>query len=354
MAASVRFLDNDGATAITTETLADIFAGVNDTPRKLGIHSTSDRDLTNLFASIGLIPGNDGSAQLRTALDSTSVLPTVSAPYGFAASVGGATGSWSATGTYGYVIVATNAQGATFVCDEITAVVDLTTRRVTLSWTQTPGATGYRIYRTPTPGTYGASTLLTTIGAGATVTFNDDGAATSTGTPPTSNTTGGWNVTTAVGAAGGTWGGTGVRFYRVVAYDTTGVEIANSLEGSFNVTDITKKVNLSWNAVASANSIKVFRSTVSGNYSSPALIATLSGGSTSFADDGTAAAAGSLTTGFSYGIPPTSGNFGSVALSLGSTVVPGQEIYIWLLRIVPAGTPEIGNPRQANIVVAET
>jgi hypothetical protein len=354
MAASVRFLDNDGATAITTETLADIFAGVNDTPRKLGIHSTSDRNLLNLFASIGLIPGNDGSSQLRTALDSTSVAPSLSAPYGFAASVGGSSGSFSATGTYGYRIVATNNLGATFPCDEITAVVDLTTRRVTLTWTQTPGAAGYRIYRTPTPGTYGASTLLVTIGSGATVTYADDGAATTSGTLTTSNTTGGWNVTTAVGAAGGTWGGTGIRYYRVVAYDSTGVEIANSLEGSFNVTDITKKVNLSWSAVASANSIKVFRSTVSGSYASPALIATLSGGSTSFADDGTSAVAGALTTGFSYGIPPTSGNFGSAALSLGATVVPGQEIYIWLDRIVPAGTPEIGNPRQANIVVSET
>lgn len=354
MAASVRFLDNDGVTAITSETLADIFAGVNDVPRKLGIHSTSDRNLLNLFASIGVIPLNDGADQLRIALDSTSVLPTVSAPYGFAASVGGATGSWGATGTYGYKITATNAQGESGPCDEITAVISATTQRATLSWTQTPGAAGYKIYRTPTPGTYGASTLLTTIGSGATVTFNDDGAATSTGTPPTSNTTGGWIVTTAVGAAGGTWGGTGIRYYRVVAYDTTGVEIANSLEGSFNVTDITKKVNLSWNAVASANSIKVFRSTVSGTYTSPALIATLSGGATSFADDGTAAVAGALTTGFSYGIPPTSGNFGSVALSLGATVVPGQESYIWLDRIVPGGTTEIGNPRQANIVVSET
>lgn len=355
MSASVRFLDNDGATAITIENLSDAFAGQNQVPRKLGIHSTSDRDLINLFASIGTITGNDGASQLRTALDSTSVSPTVSAPWGFAASVGGATGAWGATGTYGYRITALNATGETFPCDEITAVVAATTDRVTLTWTQTPGATGYKIYRTATPGSYGASTLLTTIGSGATVTFADDGAATGAGTLPTANTTGGWIVTTALsGSTSGVWSGTGLKYYRVVALDSTGIEIANSLEASFNVTSVTDEVDLSWPTVASATSIKVYRSTISGDFSGASLIATLGGGATSFTDDGTAPAAGALTSTPSYGIPPTSGNFGTTALSLGTPFAPGQEVYLWLNRVVPAGTPEAGNPRQANIVVAET
>lgn len=354
MAASVRFLDNDGATTITLESLPDAFAGENQVPRKIGIHSTSDRNLINLLASIGLVGGNDGASQLRTALDSTSVAPTVSAPYGFAASVGGATGAWGATGTYGYRMVAVNALGATFPCDEITAVVTATTQRVTLTWTQTPGATGYRIYRTPTPGSYGASTLLTTIGSGATVTFADDGAATSAGTLTTTNTTGGWNLATSLGGAGGVWGSTGLRYYRVVALDATGVEIANTFEASFNVTDTTKKVTLTWAAVAAAASFKIYRSTVSGTYTDPAVAGTASSGATTFDDTGAATTVGALTTGSSYGIPPTSGNFGTGSLVLGSTVVPGQEVYIWLNRVVPGGTPEVGNPRQATITVDES
>lgn len=354
MSASVRFLDNDGATTITLESLADAFAGQNQVPRKVGIHSTSDRDLINLLASIGAVGSNDGASQLRTALDSTSVSPTVSAPWNFAASVGGATGSFSATGTYGYRITALNAIGETFPCDEITAVVSAVTQRVTLTWTQTPNATGYKIYRTPTPGSYGASTLLTTIGSGATVTFADDGAATGAGTLPVSNTTGGWIVTTSLGAAGGVWGGTGLKYYRVVAYDATSVEIANSLEASFNVTIVGDKVNLAWPTVASASTIKVYRSTTPGVYTSASLIATLGGGSTSFADDGSAPAAGTLTTGPSFGIPPTTGNFGTGTLTLGTPIKPGQEVYIWINRVVPGGTPEVGNPRQANIVVAES
>jgi hypothetical protein len=354
MAASVRFLDNDGASVITLDSLPDAFAGDNQTPRKVGIHSTSTRNLINLLASIGIVGGNDGASQLRTALDSASVQPTVSAPYGFAASVGGGTGSFAATGTYGYRMLAVNALGATFPCDEITAVVDLTTRRVTLTWTQTPGATGYRIYRTPTPGAYGASTLLTTIGSGATTSYNDDGAATTLGTLTTTNTTGGWNLAASLGGAGGVWGSTGTRFWRVVALDATGVEIANSFEASFNVTDTTKKVTLTWAPVAEAASFKIYRSTVSGTYSDPAVAGTASSGATTFDDTGAAVTTGSLTTGFSYGIPPTSGNFGTGSLVLGSTVVPGQEVYIWLNRVVPGGTPEVGNPRQATIAVTES
>ena len=142
MSATVRWLDKDGVTQITLEDLGNIIAGANDTPRKFGFHSTSDRVLSSVIAQLEQVGTNDGASLLRTALDSLSVAPSLGAPYGFAASVGGATGAWGATGTYGYKIQATNAIGTSGPCDEITAVVAATTQRVTLSWTQTPGATG--------------------------------------------------------------------------------------------------------------------------------------------------------------------------------------------------------------------
>lgn len=351
MAASVRFLENDGVTVITAETLADIFAGANDKPHKLGFISTSDRNLVNALISIGAVGTNDGAAMLRSALDSASVTPTLSSPWGFSASVGGATGSWSGTGTYGYKISSTNSRGESGPSPEITAVVDLVTRRVTLSWTQTPGAAGYRIYRTPTPGTYGASTLVAVIGSGATVSYNDDGAATSTGTPASTNTTGGWNLTPVLSAPGaGTWSATGNYFWVVVALDSTGVEIGQTLQATVNVDNTTKTVSLTWGAFAAAASFKVYRSTVSGTYTSPALVATVAGGSTNYVDTGTAVQAGGVTFAPSYGVPPVT--FTSSPLSAG-TVAPNQEVFFWIVRVTPAGTPEVGNPRQATIDVTE-
>jgi hypothetical protein len=353
MTASVRFLDSDGVTSITAENLADIFAGQNDTPRKIGFISTSDRNLLNVLISIGVVGVNDGAAMLREALDSASVAPTVSSPYGFQAAIVADAGTFAGTGTYGYVIAATKSGAETGPSPEITATITVTTQKVTLTWTQTPGATGYKIYRTPTPGSYGASSLLTTIGAGATVTFDDTGAATSSGQPAVDNRTGGWATTASLSApaAGGTWGATGDYYWRVVALDSTGVEIANSLEVTINVNDTTKTVTVGWAAVAAADSFKIYRSTTPGVYTSPALVGTAGSGATSFIDTGAAPTTGALTTNPSYGIPPTS--FGAGPLSAG-TVVPNQEVFFWITRVTPAGTPEAGNPRQATIDVTES
>src|SRR4030095_8917438 len=60
-----------------------------------------------------------------------------------------------------------------------------------LAWTQVPGATGYRVWRSTTSGTYGPTALRSTIVGGAVVSFIDDGAALSSGTDPTANTSGG-------------------------------------------------------------------------------------------------------------------------------------------------------------------
>ncbi len=355
MAVSVRFLDSNGFTQINLEDLPDIFAGVNDTPRKFGFRNTSDRALANLVAKIEQVGTNDGASMLRTALDSASVAPSASSPTGFGASVGGATGAWGATGTYGYRITSLTAVGESAPSEEITAVIAATTQRATLSWTQAPGATGYKIYRTPTPGTYGATTLVTTIGSGATVTYNDDGAATSAGTPPSANTTGGWIATPALSApgAGGVWGATGPYFWIVVAVDATGIPIAISIQATINVDNTTKTVTLSFPTVAQAASFKIYRSTVTGVYTSPALAGTAAALATSFVDTGAAVTTGGQEYRASYGIPPTDANFTTADKVVGAVPI-GRDTLAWLKRAVPAGTPEAGNPRQANILLQES
>ncbi len=358
MAANVQFFDADGFTTITLEDLADVLAGANTTPRKAGFRSISDRPLSSVTIAIGTVVGNDGAAQLRLGQDASSSYPSVSAPWTFAAALGaaGAGGVWGALGVYGYKITALTALGESAPASEVTVNVDVATKKVTLTWVQTPLGTGYKIYRSATAGTYGATTLLTTIGSGATITFLDDGSATGAGTPPSANTTGGWIATPTLSApaAGGLWGAIGVRFWRVVAYDGTGIEIANTLEATIDVDDTSKTVTLTWPAVATAGSFKVFRSTASGIYTTPALRATLASGSTNYVDNGDALVAGTVTTPISYGVPPALGSFGAGALTTGSSLAIGQEVLFWMTRIVPLGTPELGNPRQANIEVQET
>jgi hypothetical protein len=353
MTALIQFFDSDGFTGITTKNLPDAFAGANQRPVKLGYISLSDRQLLNIQDLITAILNNDGFTMVQFAPDPI----TLSSPFGFTATLGAPAGGgvWASTGVRGYKITALSALGESGPSAEITINIDDTTKKVTLNWTQVAGATGYKIYRTDTPGTYGASSLRTTIGSGATVTFLDDGSATTTGTPPTQNTTAGWIVTPVLSApgAGGVWPATGPQFWRVVALDSTGAEIANTLEATLTVDNTTKTVTLTWPAVAAASSFKIFRSTVSGSYPSPNLVTTLGAGSTSFVDTGTALTAGALSTSPTFGIPPTTFQLGSLPISVGNVAI-GQEEFLWVKLVVPGGTPEVGNPRLALLTVKET
>jgi len=109
-------------------------------------------------------------------------------PSGTASTSGG---SMSAA-TYYYIVTALNNNGETTKSTESSGltVASGSTGSVVLSWTPVSGATGYKIYRTTSSGTYGATTLISTVKAPI-ATYTDTAASASTGTPPTSNTTGG-------------------------------------------------------------------------------------------------------------------------------------------------------------------
>lgn len=97
-------------------------------------------------------------------------------------------------------------------------------------------------------------------------------------------------------ADGGVWADVGNQFYRVTAVKGNG-ETIGSLEVVVLVDDVTKRVTVSWSAIAGADDYRVWRSTASGVYGPTALIgATGSGAITSFVDDGSAAGAGTIPT----------------------------------------------------------
>lgn len=189
MAASLQHFDKSGGVIITEKNWPDAIAGATQTAEKFGVQNNGDRPLVNFTMEIELInPLTDG-VMLRTGLDTVTVSP----PFQVAAALtgAGAGGVWPGTGTRGWKITSTNATGETVGSLEVTVNVDDVTKKVTLTWTQPTGATGYKVYRTDVPGTYTTPALRATIGSGATTNFVDDGGAVSAGAPPADNTTGG-------------------------------------------------------------------------------------------------------------------------------------------------------------------
>ena len=187
MPATFSHYDKDGGTVITEYGWADIIAGATDTPRKFASRNIGDRTWLAGTLSIVADVDEDGDDQLRIALDSNS---TLTPPFNVAAAVVAGTGTFGATGTYGYVLSCVNGTGETIASLEVTAAITVTTQHVNLTWEVPSGTTAIKVFRTATAGTYGASTLRATLGAGAT-NYTDTGGAVGAGTPALTNTTGG-------------------------------------------------------------------------------------------------------------------------------------------------------------------
>jgi hypothetical protein len=93
------------------------------------------------------------------------------------------TGGTLAAGTYYWKVSALNAVGETLASNEVTATTTGTTSSQPLSWTAVAGAVSYNIYRGTTPG--GENVKYNT----ASTSFMDTGAAGTTASPVTSQTT---------------------------------------------------------------------------------------------------------------------------------------------------------------------
>lgn len=179
----------DGVTQLTSKSWGPAFAGEAQTAAKFWIQNAGDRDSLSLSLAILQAGSSDGNSMVRLALDTATVVP----PYGLGSSLSaaGAGGVFGATGVCEYTVTARNGTGETQGSVPLTVTVDVTTKKVTLTWQQSPNATGYYVYRTPTPGVYGTSTRRATINSGSSTTYVDDGSACSAGTLPSANTTGG-------------------------------------------------------------------------------------------------------------------------------------------------------------------
>jgi hypothetical protein len=87
--------------------------------------------------------------------------------------------------TYYYKITALDGQGETIGSTEVSATPTSGNQTINTSWTATTGADSYKVYRTTTPGTYGATSLAGSLGGTPPpTTFSDNGATLSAGSPP--------------------------------------------------------------------------------------------------------------------------------------------------------------------------
>ncbi len=123
-----------------------------------------------------------GSATGYTDLGALIGAPTLKAP----ALIAG--GTLTADAEVFYVLSALSSSGETLQSAEVNATPTSTTLSVALAWTQIAGATGYKLYRSLTTATYGATSLLATLGSGTTVAYTDTGAATVAGQPVSTST----------------------------------------------------------------------------------------------------------------------------------------------------------------------
>lgn len=212
MPANFRYRDANGFDIISGPTkdlgalVSSPSAVVLGDPIKICCENMSDRPYgASPFAGLVMrrsaVGDSDGVGYIRSALDPNG---TISRPWGLdtsssiptgaptAENIGGPYGAWGATGVYGVVVVATKGAGRTIASEEKRITVVDVGDSWRYAWVKPPGGCdGYEVYRTDTPGTYGAYTLIAEIGDGDTVTFDDDGSAPIAGAPPEENTTGG-------------------------------------------------------------------------------------------------------------------------------------------------------------------
>lgn len=170
-------------------TIPDNTSGIIVTlSRKFFVQNIGDEDLDGEVLELTRDGANSGNLNARIAADSATIIP----PYNMAISLGsaGAGGVWSGTGLKYYRVTATTASGETNGSIEVSVNVDVTTKKITLTWTPPAGATAIKVYRSTTAGTYGASSLRASL-SGVATGYVDDGTATGAGQLPSANGSGG-------------------------------------------------------------------------------------------------------------------------------------------------------------------
>jgi hypothetical protein len=112
----------------------------------------------------------------NTVIDDRPIQPTSSLAIELQAG-----GSLSVGTTYYYVVTTLDTTGETVKSAEISITPTTGNQKIGVSWKSVTGNNGYKVYRSTTSGTYGATSLLTTTTSNS---YVDTGTATTSGQPP--------------------------------------------------------------------------------------------------------------------------------------------------------------------------
>lgn len=127
-----------------------------------------------------------GTATLTPADDLLLADATGQAPPTNLVATPGPGGSFAAA-TYAWVVTAVGPSGESIIQVPVGKAVTLN-QEVVLTWAAAPGATSYRVYRTPFDFGDATNVVWALVAAvGNVTTYTDEGAATSAGTPPATN-----------------------------------------------------------------------------------------------------------------------------------------------------------------------
>ena len=126
--------------------------------------------------------GSSAPQQLLTLKSGSAAAIELAVPTSPAAAL--ASGGTLTVGTaYYYVVTALDgAGGETVQSTQVTATPTSGNQTITVTWTAVTGAASYKVYRTTTSGSYGATSLA---GNPTAASFSDNGVALTSGTPPT-------------------------------------------------------------------------------------------------------------------------------------------------------------------------
>lgn len=295
------FLASTGTTNTASPTDEDAMLAVSDNVSGLTIQNNTFSDQDQGEEGIDLQGGTQNVVEgnqftFNPLLSGVLAAPTQSTP---SLASGG---SLALNTTYYWVITAVNAKGQSIESNEESLTPTTSgTQTADLSWAQVPNATGYDVYRSTTSGTF-ADSLVTTISSGSTTTYDDTG----TFGAPTQNTP-------TLGTGGNLTAGT-PYYWVITATNAEGQSLASNQE-TLTPTAGNLTADLSWTQVTGATGYNIYRSTTSGTFASPALVTTISSGSTTTYDDtGTATTAGAPPTGSppdrQVGIAVTPGSVG--------------------------------------------
>jgi hypothetical protein len=173
--------ENSSITVGGTELYPDWHLFLESVPGPVGPASAvalaPDVDLVTTVPTPGDLLGTTGATTTVNVNNPTNLI-----------AVAHGTGGTLPAGTTYWGVTATTSLGETLISNQVSAALTGTTSSVVLSWTASPGATGYRVYRGAALGSL--TTRVTSLSGGTTTSYTDTGTAGTAAGPPSSNTAG--------------------------------------------------------------------------------------------------------------------------------------------------------------------